>query len=230
MADIKTKEELRTLYTEDYVSRFEKFEKSQTARIKGILKHIKFSKEDVVGDFACGNGILSRLIHQRVSACFGVDFSKEFIEIARESSKNRGISNVSFIEADIIAYSKDNTDFFDKICTLDFSEHIYDAEFISIYSAIYTALKKDGQLYLHTPNGDFIVEILKDLGIMEQFPEHIAVRNSQDYIKLLTGIGFRNMEVKFIPHYNILKYLHFFSLLPFIGKFFKARILISCSR
>lgn len=62
---------------------------------------------------------------------------------------------------------------------------------------------------------------------MKQFPEHIAVRNSKEYLELLNEIGFSNIKVKFISHYILfLNFLHFLSYIPFFGEYFKARIFI----
>lgn len=227
----KTQKELRELYSDKYVRMFENDERLQFKRVKGILEHVNLSANDVIGDFACGNGILSSIIHHKVKSCYGVDFSGEFIETAKRRAEKNKVSNVSYIEADIVDFCKDNLNFFDKIFTLDFSEHIYDQDFIKIYTSIYSSLKPGGILFLHTPNGEFLIEIFKNKGIMQQFPEHIAVRNAASYIHMLNKIGFTNIQINYISHYNnILRFLHVFSFLPMIGKFFKARLLITCSR
>ena len=226
----ETQEELRDLYRSDYVAKFEQ-NRDQLQRIEGIVKHIPFNQYDVVCDFACGNGLVADCIHDQVKAYYGVDFSDEFIELIQQKVKNQpGYSNVHPFAQDIISFCKDKPSFFDKALTLDFSEHIYDNEFVDIYTAIFQSLKKDGMLFLHTPNGEFLVEILKNKGIMKQFPEHIAVRKPAEYITLLSNIGFKNIEVKFIPHYNVLKHLHLLSFVPLIGKYLKARILIQCTK
>ena len=220
MGQVKSSEEMRALHGADYVESFEHHKIAQTKRIEGILKRIHFSKNDVVGDFACGNGILSLLISDQVNQCIGIDFSSEFIEAAKRNADENNLENVEFIEADIKAYCLEHPNTLDKAMTLDFSEHIYDDDFRSIYGAILGVLKPKGKLYLHTPNADFFVEILKDKGIMEQFPEHIAVRNAKAYISLLENLGFKNIEVSFIPHYNVLKHLHLFFKFPIPWKIF----------
>ena len=227
----KEQEELRDLYRSDYVTKFEQNRSEQSRRVAGILTHIPFNKTDLVGDFACGNGIVADYIHDKVQAYYGVDFSDEFIQLIQQKvANNAAVSNVYPFAEDIISFCKEKPAFFDKALTLDFSEHIYDEEFMNIYTAIYASLKKGGSLFLHTPNGEFLIEIFKDRGIMKQFEEHIAVRGPKAYIELLSKIGFKDIQVKFIPHYNVLKHLHLLSFVPIIGKYFKARILIQCTK
>jgi hypothetical protein len=66
--------------------------------------------------------------------------------------------------------------------------------------------------------------------ILKQYPGHIAVRDAQQNIALLEQAGFRDIEISFIPHYNILKHLHWLSFLPTVGKYFQARLLIQAKR
>lgn len=221
---------LRDLYTADYVASFEKNFEAQQKRLMGIVKRIHFAGHEIVGDFACGNGILAQLIHDKVGAYYGIDFSDEFIEVCKRVKEKKQFKNVHFYTADMVAFCKEKNDFFDAIFTLDFSEHIYDEDFLRIYTAIYVALKPGGKLYLHTPNADYLIEQLKDKGIMKQFPEHIAVRNARHYRQLLAPLGFSHVEIKFIPHYNVLRHLHVLSYIPLLGRFFKARILICCTK
>lgn len=222
-------ESLKELYKKEYVDSFEKNRASQLARIRNIVQYIDLDPKDVVADFACGNGLLAEVISDKVNEYHGVDFSEAFIDAFRQKISNNGWSGkINAHCSDIVDFCRKHADFFNKTFTLDFSEHICDEDFMVIYSGIYNSLKQGGSLFLHTPNGDFFVEILKNKGIMEQFPEHVAVRNANSYLEMLEKIGFRNIEIKYLPHYNILRYLHPFSFIPLIGKYFKARLLIVC--
>ena len=103
-----------------------------------------------------------------------------------------------------------------------------DNDFLEIYYSIKKSLKEGGQLYIHTPNGDYFLEILKKLGVIKQITGHVGVRNFRQYKDLLTSIGFTELKVEYIPHYNILGLFHFLSYIPIFGKFFRARLLIVC--
>lgn len=110
---------------------------------------------------------------------------------------------------------------------IDFSEHVYDETLLEVLKDIKSSLKKNGRLYLHSPNGNYFIEIMKKHNfVMKQFPEHVAIRTLKHNIMLLERAGFGIKMTMFIPHYNILKYLHFASYLPIVGKWFQARIFI----
>ena len=51
---------------------------------------------------------------------------------------------------------------FDLGFAMDFSEHVYDKQWIEILKSIRKSMKPDGKLYLHTPNFDFFLEKMKD--------------------------------------------------------------------
>jgi len=109
----------------------------------------------------------------------------------------------------------------------DFSEHVGDEEWLQILLSIKSSLKKEGKLYIHTPNGKYFLEIMKNKNfIFSQFPEHIAVRNAKQNIILLEKAGYEIQGVKFLSHYNILKYIHLLSFIPWLGSYFQARFFI----
>ncbi|MBD3329956.1 methyltransferase domain-containing protein [Candidatus Peregrinibacteria bacterium] len=205
--------------------------KMQTSRLKRLIPHLKFDKNDNVAEFGCGNGIFADMIFNKIKTYTGVDFSKDFIELAKKRHKKLNIDNCKFIGADIIEFSVNHKAEFDEAYSIDFTEHIYDEDFIKIFRAIKNTLKIGARLSIHTPNKDFILELLKEKGILPQQKEHIAVRNFEEYKKLLRQLGYREIKVKYISHYiPILIKLHKLSHIPIIGKFFKARLLIECIR
>jgi 2-polyprenyl-6-hydroxyphenyl methylase/3-demethylubiquinone-9 3-methyltransferase len=66
--------------------------------------------------------------------------------------------------------------------------------------------------------------------VLAQFPEHIAVRNAQSNSEFLSRAGFENIEVSFIPHYNIVRLVHPLSWLPVVGRYFRARLFITAQK
>lgn len=216
-------DDLKKFYNQDYV---DKFENQDPNRILNLVNLIPFNSNSIVLDMACGDGALSLLIYNKVKEYYGIDFSEEFIEKAKRKSIHK---NVHFINSEIINYCNNTSEQFDQIVALDFTEHIYDDTFINIFKAAKSVLKPNGQLYIHTPNGNYIIEILKNIGIMKQFPEHVAVRNGNQNNKLLKLAGFKNIEVSYLSHYDsLLKKFHFLSYIPFVGNFFVARLFIKC--
>ena len=217
-------EDIKSFYNNDYVK---KIAKQTINKNKRLLKYIHFKKTDSIIDFGCGDGRFALLVHEKIDNYTGVDFSEDFIKKAKNNIFHKNINNVYFICEDIVSFCKKNPNSFDKAFAFDFTEHVYNKELKTILESIRNSLKPNGILYIHTPNGKYFIELLKKFGIMKQFPEHIAVRNSIEYLELLNEIGFSNIKVKFISHYILfLKFLHFLSYIPFLGEYFKARIFI----
>jgi 2-polyprenyl-6-hydroxyphenyl methylase/3-demethylubiquinone-9 3-methyltransferase len=224
---LKSQEQLKNLYNKEYV---ESYENKSPERLQGLLKYIKLNKTYRTVDFACGNGLLMSLVAPKVQSYTGVDFSELFIKAAKIKQKRLSIENANFACSDIHEFSQNHRNTFDVCFAMDVSEHIYDNEWVSILKSIRKCLKPGGKLYIHTPNAEFFLEIMKDKNIIvKQFVEHIAVRTPESNASLLKDAGFSIENVWLIPHYNILKHIHFISFLPFIGKFFKARILIEAT-
>lgn len=203
--------------------------RKQKRRLKRIFDKIDFKPEHRVADFGCGNGVWGDFVAPKVGEFVGVDFSDSFIEMAKRRHNALGLSNSNFHAADIVNFAQENNESFDQAFALDFSEHIYDEDFLKIFAAIRDTLKPGAELYLHTPNGDYFLEILKDKGILKQNPGHIGIRNPKEHIDLLKQIGFERIEVIYPSHYlPLLASIHFMSYLPFLGKHFRPRLLIRC--
>jgi 2-polyprenyl-6-hydroxyphenyl methylase / 3-demethylubiquinone-9 3-methyltransferase len=224
MADDPAKN-LQDLYEKDYV---EKFEREQSpVRIGRLMQYINLPEDSRVADFGCGNGMLLNCLHDRVRMYSGVDFSEHFIIAAKNRQKMMGITNAEFFCESIESFCSRNHDSFDAGFVMDLAEHVPDKEWSGILSAIYRSVRPGGKLYLHTPNAGFFLEIMKRKNvIVHQFEEHVAVRDVSRNTRMLEDAGFSTLEVKLLPHYNILRYVHFLSFFPFVGNYFKARIFI----
>jgi 2-polyprenyl-6-hydroxyphenyl methylase / 3-demethylubiquinone-9 3-methyltransferase len=219
---------LRSIYQGSYV---EKLRLQNPERIGRLVPHFELGPEDVVADFGCGTGLLVDFIGQKVRSYTGVDWSEEFIDVARHRVSEQVGYGFAFECADIVEFCRQHESVFDKAFTLDFSEHIYDSTFLEIYSAIYDAMKPGATLYLHTPNGEYFLELLKEIGVLNQTVGHVSVRTARVYQDLLSHIGFAELRVIYIPHYVApLKQLHFLSHLPLLGRFFRARMLITARK
>ena len=228
MGEKLSDDELKEFYKGEYV---ETYKDKPLYRLERLLKYFECRKADVVGDFGCGDGMLAEVLKDGVAEYRGVDFSEEFIRAARNRISGRNFTNATFECDDIDHFCKRYPNYYDKAFTLDFSEHIYDDVFREVYASIRHSLKDRGKLFIHTPNANFFIEVLKRTGIMRQFPEHIAVRNAEHYVRLLKEVGFEKIDVHYLPHYlGVLAPFHVFSGLPLLGRYFKARLLISCEK
>lgn len=224
MSDIEYQ---KKLHSGAYV---EMYENKPISRVERLVPFLRLTGNEQLADFACGNAMLLPLIHNRVAHYYGVDFSEDFINAAEQRAAKYSIKNCSFFCEDIVTFCDAHASRFDIATTFDFSEHIDDSDFVRIFSAIRRTLKRGGHLFLHTPNLDFIIEQLKEKGIMKQFPEHIAVRTADENVTLLEQSGFARADivVNGIAHYEILRLLHPLRHLPMAGKFFVARLFIEC--
>lgn len=224
--DRLSERELRAIYDQRYV---EQYDVHAVQRMLRMLPFFDLSEQDVVADFACGNGVLCDLIASRVRKYVGVDFSDAFIREAVGRRDARGITNAEFHCADIVAFCGEHPGELDAAFALDFSEHIYDDQFLRIFQAIHDALKPGAPLYLHTPNGEYFMERLRDSGVIRQIEGHVAVRDTRDQKALLAECGFTDVDVVYLPHYLYpASALHSLGALPLVGRHFRARLFMTC--
>ena len=223
--NIKSPEQLKELYGKEYVEMYAKI--PSPFRIERLMKYIHLNGDYHVADFACGDGMLMPLVASKVASYVGVDFSEEFIRKANERKRLSGITNADFFCSDINDFCDNHAESFDCAFAMDFSEHVYDDEWVKILTGIRKTLKKGGCLYVHTPNALFFIEVLKKHSLfLSHHPGHIAVRSPDENTRLLIKSGYNIKQVLLIPHYNILRFIHFLSNIPFYGKYFKERVFI----
>ncbi len=196
-----------------------------------MLPFFELSGREIVGDFGCGNGVLLELITPLVREYVGVDFSEAFVREARRRQDQLGIQNGTFHCADIVTFCAQHASHFDAAFALDFSEHVYDDQFLRIGRAIHGALKPGASLYLHTPNGEYFMERLRASGVLRQIEGHVAVRDAARQEMLLTQCGFTDVRVHYLAHYlRVAGAFHGLGDLPFIGRHFRARLLLTCRK
>jgi cyclopropane fatty-acyl-phospholipid synthase-like methyltransferase len=228
MAGRHTDEELRAIYGQSYV---DQYDPHAVQRMRRMLPFFDLSGDAVVADFGCGNGVLLDLIAPRVREYVGVDFSEPFIRAAERRRDAHGIPNGTFHCADIVSFCGERPNRFDAAFALDFSEHVYDDQFVRIFRAIHGSLKPGAPLYLHTPNAEYFMERLKERGILTQVEGHVGVRDARSHEALLAQCGFANIHVRYLAHYLYLaSTLHGLGGLPLIGRFFRARLFLTCRK
>lgn len=225
MTEPPTALDLKNLYDEGYAQNLQ--DREETRRIRSILAQVNLPSDAVVLDVGCGNGPLARFLSQRVKEYHGVDFSEAFVKRARRFAEECNLNHCQFHCSDVVDFIDSHTGQFDAVFALDISEHVPDAEWASIVAAMKRALKPGGQVIVHTPNLDFVIERMKEHAILlSQFPEHVAVRTASQNTAFFNSCGFSTVRVIHISHYNVLRVLHPLRLIPGIGKFFVARLLL----
>jgi len=217
-------QELRDLYRAEYLARYPD---SPDRRLLRLSSRFDLRGDESVVDLACGNGLLLDLLHDRVGSYLGVDFSSEFIEAATERARRLGWSKGAFVCSDIEEYLDRRTAGFDVAFALDFVEHIHDPDCLRIFRAVRRSLKPSGILYLHTPDGAFLLERLKARGVLRQLPEHVAVRTRDEVVAILAACGFGRVMAHALSHYHpLLRLLHPLSRIPLVGDSLRARLFV----
>jgi 2-polyprenyl-6-hydroxyphenyl methylase/3-demethylubiquinone-9 3-methyltransferase len=226
---MKAREDLKALYGEEYV---QKYKTHSRRRLGRLVRYFALRPTDTVADFACGNGMLLDLVGHRVQRYVGLDFSEPFIRAAQERTQSLRLANAEFVCSSVVEFCSRRPSSFDVAFALDFSEHVYDDEWIEILRSIRSALKPAARFYLHTPNADFILEIMKARNfILTQQPEHVAVRTAGENCRLLREAGFLVERVRVLAHYkNLLRWAHALTVAPGIGQYFGARLFIEARR
>lgn len=201
-----------------------------SSRFIRLLPMLELHPDDRLVDFGCGSGVFAKLVHSQIASYHGVDFSQEFIGEAHRLAEAEGLSNVNFYCQDIVSFCAERSNEYDIVTAFDFSEHIYDNDFIAIFGGAYRILKPGGSLYLYTPNLNFFWEWMKSVGLVKQFPQHIAVRTHQQHLALLQQCNFmlENIYLSCPPHFNIFRFLHPLRHLPLIGRWFEAKLFYRC--
>lgn len=219
----------KEVHSGDYVA---SYEARPISRISRLVDLMGLANTDDLVDIACGNAMLLEAVSGRIRSYTGVDFSDDFIVAAKKRADRIGAVSYDFHCDDIVDFCTRTKRRYSVAVALDFSEHVLTEDLVPILSAVRSILKPGGRLYLHTPNLDFFTERMRDSGfILKQRPEHIAVRDRAQNVAMLIEAGFdeSSIKVRLLSHYNALKALHPLRHLPFLGKFFEARIFIECA-
>jgi 2-polyprenyl-6-hydroxyphenyl methylase/3-demethylubiquinone-9 3-methyltransferase len=224
----RSEEELRAIYDQRYVDRYDPH---AVERMRRMQPFFELSGQEVVADFGCGNGVLLELIGPRVHEYVGVDFSEAFVRAAERRRDARGIRNGMFHCGDIVQFCARHPNRFDAGFALDLSEHVYDDQFLAIFGAIHGALKPGASLYLHTPNGEYFIERLRGRRILRPIEGHVAVRDERSHLALLAECGFAEVHVRHLAHYlPAASALHGLGALPLVGRHFRARLFLTCRK
>jgi len=110
-----------------------------------ILK--EFNKDAHVLELGCGRGLFLGFLNDAgYKNVFGIDVSKEQIDIAKEQKLNAE-------EIGVLEYLKSNKEQFDLIFAIDLIEHFHKDELIDLFEGIYNKLETGGAFVFHTPNG-----------------------------------------------------------------------------
>jgi 2-polyprenyl-6-hydroxyphenyl methylase / 3-demethylubiquinone-9 3-methyltransferase len=216
---------LRAIYNQAYV---DIYDPHALQRIRRLLPLFALSREAQVADFGCGNGVLLQIIASRIREYVGIDFSEPFIRAAERRRDALGLTNGTFECTDIVTFCERHPTQFDIGFALDFSEHLYDDQFVRIFRAISRALKPGAPLYLHTPNAEYFLERLHAWRVLRPVEGHVGIRDARQHQELLLQSGFPRVDVRYLAHYlPVAAAFRFLGALPLVGRHFRARLFLT---
>lgn len=186
---------------------FEPKEKFWKKRIERVLSYLNPQKGEKILDVGCGVGTFAFHSAKQGAFGYGVDYSKESIEMAKLVSSKYNLSKkTKFTVADATKLPFENN-FFDKIVSADFVEHIYYDETEKAVKEMMRVLKPGGVLVLYTPNRNpqtlnVIFQKLKRLLTLRNQAEftlltptrlHVGLKTPSELQKLFkeTGLKFK---------------------------------------
>ena len=198
-------------------------------RSRDALRVVAPRPEDRILELGAARGDLTFLLAGKARDVVGFDASSIALAMAEEERRRRGISNVRFVEGDVADLSAFGDASFDAVAAIDLVEHVDDATLASMLREARRVLVPGGRLGIYTPDRAHWVERLKARDVLlEQFPEHIAVRRVGPYVRLLEETGFTVDLLDWsVSPFPVVRWIErALAPLPLVGPTFRYRILI----
>lgn len=124
-------------------------------RFQELMPYLNVKKNEKVLDIGCGRGELVYLSAKNGADAYGIDYSKDGVNLAEElkKTKNKDIQkrmHFSVMDAKKLTFSDS---FFSTVILTDVVEHLYPEELDLVFKEIKRVLKKNGKVVIHTaPN------------------------------------------------------------------------------
>lgn len=159
---------------------------------KELIKGLSISKEDIILDLGCGNGIETLILGKGCKKIYGIDVLKEDLIKAKLRSHYMKKKINSEFRLTKIEYAGFQSDFFDKIFSICVLEHINN--YIEVLKECYRILKKGGQMIFSVDS----LGTINDEKIISLHKKKYYVENYFDKDQLYDGlrnIGFKNIII-----------------------------------
>lgn len=159
---------------------------------KELLKGVKFSKNDVILDIGCGNGIQTALLARNCAKVIGIDVSEKAVTFAKTllGHMNRNL-NVEILNVRL-EDAKFADESFDKIFSICVIEHI--DNYMEVLKETYRILKKNGQII-------FSVDSMASIEDKELIEKHNKIYSVVKYFNvnelkdILSEVGFNKTDI-----------------------------------
>ena len=165
-------------------------------------------------DIGTGFGDCLYLYQNLYSEIYGVDPSKEMIDIARFNLKERGVKNGK-VQLNIAEKMDFPDAYFDDILMLDVFEHLHPENIEDVLKEIHRVSKNRSKAYIITPSINKIKFWCYLDNFLEKFLFGKKIKLSQMPVKNHTEIFYRKKEVLKIFEKDDLFELHLFKLVTF---------------
>ena len=139
---------------------------------KKQLKILSPKEGEMILDIGCGRGEVLYNCEEKGAVVFGIDYSKDALEISKETLSNVKKSCLCCSLASPIPFK---SDMFDKILIGDVIEHLTPEDTENCIKEISRILKKDGFVLIHTSPNIYFKKIV--LPLMEYFLGIIGKKN-----------------------------------------------------
>jgi len=137
------------------------------SRYENVLKLLENEldiRNKKILDLGCGDGVLTNYLNTKKSKAYGIDYSSEAINFAKEKTASK---NINFIQGS--AYELPFSDnYFDAIVSSDVIEHLDNVD--KYLEEIKRVLKYDGIVVISTPI-KFTEYPLDKMHVIEWFPD-----------------------------------------------------------
>ncbi|MEX0878611.1 MAG: class I SAM-dependent methyltransferase [Thermoanaerobaculia bacterium] len=223
------------LYPDEYfeklhrVTPFAAPQRKWRERDRDILRLAAPAPEKVVLDLGSARGDVCFLLAPLVKEAVGIDASPKAVALAEAERERRGLRNVRFVAGDVADLFGIPDASIDVAGAFDLLEHVNDATVRQMLRALRRVLKPGGVFVAYTPNREHYVERLKAHDfLLEQFPEHIAVRRPREIVRLLEDEGWRPRSLTYSPApFPVVRFLErLLWRIPGVGRLFRYRILL----
>jgi ubiquinone biosynthesis O-methyltransferase len=136
-------------------------------RYKYVINNSKNKKK--ILDLGCGLGYGSSILLKAGNEVYGVDVSQDAINYAKINYP--GI-NYTCCSADNLPF---NDNYFDSVVAHEIIEHVKNPE--KVIKEICRVLKKDGDVFISTPNPRHFSNVLKHIFFGKPYPEKVMAKN-----------------------------------------------------
>jgi 2-polyprenyl-3-methyl-5-hydroxy-6-metoxy-1,4-benzoquinol methylase len=168
------------------------------AKKTAIEEFLPPSPTDYVLDVGCGSGVITAYLAEKALMAVGIDGNLDAITFAQHKFGN---NKTKFIHG-LVDGNYEFDYLFDKIYCLELIEHIYLDQAKIMLKNFYKLLKKDGKLFITTPNYRSLWPLIEYL--MDKFHlshpldkyQHVEHYNKQKLERILIETGFKVNFIK----------------------------------